>query len=356
MTPQKQNALVGLFILGGLIALGTLIVKFGEAGTLFGKGYIVRARFHSVAGIREGTVVQLSGVPVGKVIALELQDKQRPSEGVFADLEIDRRFAVPAGSRALVLMQMFGQPMIDIEPPLVHAEPLPKDGTAEIHGEIRNVMESMVSPDFMTTLEKTTAQIGELAEAMAPAATAVKDILEQRTIRQVETPGAEDQGMTANLYTAVERLHRVLKHFDDILGDPENQKNLSLTLSNFRQASEEAKLAATEFKLLGSSTRATATKVDGIADKLSTTLDTANEHIDDLGGQLVVLADKLSRLLDHLITVSSDLSQGKGTAGLFLRDPKLYDELMLTIKRLGTAASEMTVLVKKWQEKGILAK
>jgi len=356
MTHQKQNALVGLFILGGLMALGTLIVKFGEAGTLFSKGYVIRARFHTVAGIREGTQVQLSGVPVGKVIALKLQNKLQPSDGVFADLEIDRRYAVPAGSRAIVLMQMMGQPMIDIEPPIKHTVPLPKNGTAEIHGDIRNVMESMVSPQFMTTLEKSTAQIGELAEAMTPAATAIKNILEQRTIRQIEAPGAEDEGMTANLYTAVERLHRVLKHFDDVLGDPENQRNLKLTLSTFREASEQAKLAAIEFKELGHGTRLTATKVDGIADKLNTTLDTANTHIDVVGKRLIVLTDKLSKLFDHLIMVGGDLSEGKGTAGMLLRDPKLYDELMLTIKRLGTAAGEMTVLVKKWQEKGLLAK
>jgi hypothetical protein len=251
-------------------------------------------------------------------------------------------------------MQMMGQPMIDIVPPTTPRESLPMNGKAEIHGEVRNVMESMVSPRFMTTLEKTTAQIGELAAAMTPTAQAVTDILEKRTINEVEAPGAEEQGVTANLYTAVERLHRVLKHFDDVLGDPENQMNLKMTLATFREASEQTKLAAIEFKELGAGTRVTARKVDVIADKLDTTLDSANTHINNIGDELIQLTDKMSKLLDHLVRVGSDLSEGEGTAGLLLRDPKLYDELMLTVKRLGTAASEMTVLVKQWQKNGLL--
>ena len=41
----------------------------------------------------------------------------------------------------------------------------------------------------------------------------------------------------------------------------------------------------------------------------------------------------------------ADLAEGKGTMGMLLRDPKFYDELMLTIKRLGTAALEFQVLI-----------
>lgn len=354
MTEQKQNVFIGLFVLCGLAALAVLIIRFGEASWLFSRGYTVTARFKTVTGLRQGTTVELSGVAVGRVVELKLQDPQDPSQGVEARMEIDRHYLIPSGSEAVVIPPLMGQPSINILPPAVRTDPLPMDNQAVINGKMKNAMESILEPKFMASLEKTTIQIGELASALKPAAAAIKDILEQRTIQEVESPDAKIKNLTANMYTAVERLHSVLKHIDTVLGDPAVQSNFKQTLENFRAASDEAKVAVAGFREFSQSAVVIGRNVQQLTVKVDNTLDMTHQRIDELGKGLVTNSEKLSTLLDHMNSVGNDLSQGKGTVGMLLRDPKFHDELMLTVQRLGTAASELTVLVKQWQQKGIL--
>jgi ABC-type transporter Mla subunit MlaD len=346
-----------LFVLGGLVALGVLIVLFGESRGLFHHRYIVKAKFDRVTELREGTDVKLAGVWAGSVLRVELVDPLNPTQGVFAHLDIDQKFSVPKGSVATVVTPLMGQPTINIIPPMVVGvppEPLPRDGTAQISGQVTNPLEQVINPVFMATMEKTTGQIGVLAEALTPAANALAEFLKRRTVEEVEAPGAAQRGITANLYTTVERLQNVLKHIETVFGDPAVQSNLKETMANFKAASEEAKEAAAGFKAFSESAQQTAIKVNGVATKLDATVDTAHQHIDRLGKSLSEDADKLGKLLDYGIAAGRQLSEGEGTAALLLRDPKFYEELLLTTQRLGAAASELQVLIKQWQDKGLL--
>jgi len=258
MTDRKRNLLVGLFVLAGMGCLATLIVLFGESRGLFRQRYIVQARFKQVAGVREGTDVTLAGVWVGSVQKVELAEPTRPAEGTMVFLDIDHRYTIPQGSIATVVPPIMGQPTINIVPPVAGGPPLPRDGTGVIGGILKSPLDTVIDPKMLATLEKTTAQIGILAEALTPAARAVEELLKKRTIEEVDGSATRAEKVVANLYTAVERLDTVLKHIDMVLGDPAVQSNLKQALDNFRLASEEAKKAVASLKDFGQEARRTA--------------------------------------------------------------------------------------------------
>lgn len=354
MTETRRNALIGLFVLGGLVCLGTLIVWFGETRGLLSRGYLVTVKFDRVTGIRDGLQVTLAGVPVGRVQEVGLENPKDPSKGVVARLNIEADYEIPDGSRVVVSPPLMGQPSIDILPPEVPTEPLPTDGTAVLHGRVGNPLEQVVDPQFIAQLGKTTAQIGDLAEALKPAANAVTDLLEQRSIRQVESPSAPED-MVANLYTAVERIHNVAKHIETVLGDPANQSNLKLALANFRDASEEAKAAAAGFRQLSADARVPTTRAAEVLDNLNETITVTRGHIDRIGTELVTNTEKLSKIMDYGVKVGAQAAEGQGTIALLLRDPKFYEELLLTTQRLGDAANELKVLIVQWQRDGLIS-
>jgi phospholipid/cholesterol/gamma-HCH transport system substrate-binding protein len=348
---RRRNVLIGLFVLGGLAGLGILIVKFGESKRWFGQQYIVFAKFDRITGVREGTEVLLAGVSVGNIRKIELAVRERPNEGVLVAMEIAKEFPLPKGSVATVETALMGQARINVMPPLESTDPLPMDGTGMIHGKIVNPLEQVIDPRMMATLEKTTAQIGKLAETLTPAAEDIHNLLRQVTTKEVDT-----QGVTANFFTAVERLHNVLKHFDTVLGDPNVQSNVRDTVANLKASSDELKLAIEGFKKLSESTQKTAASAQLVVDKLSTTVDTTQKHIDDLGKSLISNSDRLSKLLDYMVVAGRDLAEGKGKLGMLLRDVRFYEELLLTIQRLGLAAADMQVVIKQWQDSGFAVK
>jgi len=65
---------VGIFLIAGLLCLGYLSVKLGDVNLLGTEHYTVKAKFTNVSGLKEGAVVEIAGVSVGKVAKIHLDD------------------------------------------------------------------------------------------------------------------------------------------------------------------------------------------------------------------------------------------------------------------------------------------
>jgi len=76
MKKSTIEIIVGLFICVGLLSMGYISVKLGNV-TLFKKDYYpLQASFTSVAGLKKDTHVEISGVQVGKVDSIYLENYQ----------------------------------------------------------------------------------------------------------------------------------------------------------------------------------------------------------------------------------------------------------------------------------------
>lgn len=65
---------VGIFLIAGLICLGYLSIKLGDLNLFGTRQYTVKARFANVSGLKEGAVIEIAGVNVGKVGKIQLND------------------------------------------------------------------------------------------------------------------------------------------------------------------------------------------------------------------------------------------------------------------------------------------
>lgn len=66
--------IVGLFVLLGIVALAYLSIKLGQLPIGGGASYNVSAVFSSVTGLTQGASVEIAGVRVGRVEAIQLED------------------------------------------------------------------------------------------------------------------------------------------------------------------------------------------------------------------------------------------------------------------------------------------
>ncbi|HHT9105278.1 MAG TPA: outer membrane lipid asymmetry maintenance protein MlaD [Candidatus Wujingus californicus] len=67
---------VGIFVFFGILCLGFISVKLGKLDLIGSHYYPVKAVFSTVKGLRKDTVVEISGVEVGKVSDIKLIDYQ----------------------------------------------------------------------------------------------------------------------------------------------------------------------------------------------------------------------------------------------------------------------------------------
>ncbi len=67
--------LVGLFMIAGFVAFGYLALQLGEVSLLSSsKTYTITAQFDNIAGVKKGSSVQISGVVVGQVSKIWLDE------------------------------------------------------------------------------------------------------------------------------------------------------------------------------------------------------------------------------------------------------------------------------------------
>lgn len=87
---RKQDALVGTFVLAGLVALGYLSFSLGGLGNGPAGGLRLEARFDELGGLKVRAPVVIAGVRVGEVEAIELGDdyRARVTMDVMPELEL----------------------------------------------------------------------------------------------------------------------------------------------------------------------------------------------------------------------------------------------------------------------------
>ena len=74
MKKMNLETIVGLFLLAGFASFSFIAIKMGDIRLFMEDAYPVTARFVSISGLKEGAVVELAGVKVGRVSGIELDN------------------------------------------------------------------------------------------------------------------------------------------------------------------------------------------------------------------------------------------------------------------------------------------
>ncbi len=358
MSEFQRNALIGAFLVVGLGALTWLIIVFGEAPTwlIGGKTYPVPVYFTAVDTVRVNDHVHMQGVQIGLISEIHFRDPQHPEAGVEVIMDIQEKWRIPRSSRVRVELATigFGRPLVKIILPTTPTtDYLPKDGSVPIPGEMVSAFDSLFPQDLANGLGTATQELGKLASALTPVAKDLDHLLEPRTIQEVDAPTPGLPRKSGNISTAVKRMDAALRHFNEVLGDPNNKSNIRIALENVREMSEQGKAVMADIKKVAEQARFVAEDAKQLTSKLNTFAGKADAKLDEVSRVIIDSTEKLGRFFDHLNKVGRTIADGKGTAGKFVNDPELYDSMVLTMKRLQLAIEDLNVLVKQWQREGL---
>ncbi len=215
---KKIQTRVGLFMLLGLAAAGTLIVYFGRMGEGMRRYYHLDINYSNASGLKKGADVLLSGARVGRVASAPsiLPDMQ----GVNVPLMIYDHVKIPKGSRFTIGSSgLLGDRFVDIlvGKDIAKAPPIPPDST--LHGERETAI-----ADIISTVNRVAEQASDL--------------------------------MT-HLDTAVKDIDLVAKKIHTDLLQPDNLKNLATTFANLKSTSENFNQASKRMDGILNSTDAT---------------------------------------------------------------------------------------------------
>lgn len=224
---MKQNleTKVGLFLMGGIAILCTLIIFFGEVKDIFKPTYSITVTFPNASGLLKGSDVYLSGAPIGKVTTdpHPVPDTQK----VEVSLKIDKGAGIRKDAKYVIGSSgLLGDRFVEVQPveyPDNTSEdkkaPLVKDGEL-IQGT-------------------TSASLDELADSAKPLIQRANDIALKvdNMINKFNDEVLTDNS-TQDLKDTIAKLKDMVTNADDLLSQAKSGKGALGRLINDKQVGD----------------------------------------------------------------------------------------------------------------------
>jgi phospholipid/cholesterol/gamma-HCH transport system substrate-binding protein len=303
MSPYRRNVFVGITVLGGLIGLSTMLLKFGGSSIrLFRGGHQVEVEFSvdRSDGLSEGGGVEFLGMPVGSITSIR---RDAGDEHVIIDALIDNTPPLPGNVTGYIRTKSF------------------VSGISVMSLELRGVD---IKP------------IGKLVEGQKiPALFVGSDLIPPEFTEDIRYAGA------------------VLKGLDVYVNDPKIHTDIQASLDNFRHISESVQKSANNVEHFSDGLQKVGTEAAStLADAHATVL-SAQADVEHLSRQIDDRMLQISKSLEAFQAVTSKINNGQGTAGLLVNDPKLYQSLVDNSKELNLTIADLRRLVEQWEQEGV---
>lgn len=383
MNEQAVRFRLGIFVLSSLIVLAVLIVLFGGRPTLFQASDKYTITFDNAPGVEPGTPVRRSGVKIGDVERVELDND---TGKVIIGIRVDKKYSLRKGDRAVLRQGLLGgDSVIDFIAPepgaVVDNTPLEPGAlipgqTQMDTGELVQQAGKVVQPaeesakemakvlkkldKMMPEIEATVKEFRDVAKATNELVPAVKETNKelqaltksvQKTVPEVNKTLDEVQLAARNwskvgertdillqtnekkIVKALEDLSKTLEEMSKIF-TADNREALNEILKNTSAASKDLGAIAKNTDLLLKDSLKT-------INKFSDTIGKADKVLDNLDKVTTPMAERSEKILKNLDEATAQLntamgeirvflqavSKSEGTVYKLLNDPVLYNRL-----------------------------
>ena len=297
MSEKKYAGWVGLFVVIGLVLIGGLMLTFSRGVGFFKAKYQITMRARSVAGLKPRSAVFLSGVQIGNVDSVELD---QGTKSVLIRLQILQRYPLRRDARFVIeQIGVLGDQFVIIYPGSQES-PLLTDG-AEVQGEEPfNLLEvARSTTDLLKRFDQLGASVGQAVERVN------KQVLDGRTL--------------SNLSQTIGNFERV------------SERTLGLVDNTSAIVTNNAPALAQTFSNMVSFSR----KLEKLAMDLDETVVTNRSELNE---SMKNLRDATASMKQ----MTTDLESGKGLVGGLLKDERMRLSVSNTFGNLEVLSSNLS--------------
>lgn len=342
MTENTRNFAIGLASIIALVGFSALLMSFGELDSVFHPRYDVTFKSDDASGLRPGSPVEFSGVPIGVVHSVYTEADPRFPVRIIC--RINDYVRIPADVKPFAATQLIGgSAILQLQAPPGGAAAagnfLPNDGSAAIAATMRGGLLAEVTEELDTRMKPLLESLDRF-NRLSDTYTSLGDNL--NSLIKPQTSAELAAGKEPNLWTAVNKLnsalddaHEALALAKSLLGDEELKANAKSAIAN---ATSLIDLAT------------------GAIDRYSKLADSLQHNADDITKRLLPVADSLAVTLEDVRRLTKLATEGRGTVGQLLNNPDLYNSLNDAAIRLEQTLKQAQTLIEKMRAEGVNVK
>jgi phospholipid/cholesterol/gamma-HCH transport system substrate-binding protein len=328
---------VGFFFVVCLVILGTLL-EVGEKWNPFEKKVLFKTYLSSVTGLKAGDPVRLSGVDVGRIKAISVQDNKieilfevKPGTRIKTDSVASLRLTNLLGGQFLGIS--FGSPGAPLLEP---GGTVKGKDTANIDVIVDNVSDlTKDAKEFINSLNKNQNEVLQKVSAILDdnRVNLRESVANFRSISEKFDRGEgslalllNDKTLYNNANDATEKLKNITDKIDRgegtvgmLINDPTLYNDAQATLSSLKGGVNDLNAAMKDFK--------------EIAAKVNNGEGTVGKLINDDS-----LYTELKDASKNIREVAQKINSGEGTLGKLVNEDKLYRDTTAAMKKVEKAA------------------
>lgn len=321
---RRRDVIVGIFVIVGLAALGWMIFKFGDLPTAITRmrSFEVYVQFPTAPGVEKDTPVRFAGYQIGRVthvMAPEVRtdlNTGREYHQTLCVLSINNKYVdIPCNVEVKLMTRGLGSSYLELKvDPAKLPAPL-QDPNDPYSCFLRNGM-----------------------------------LLQGSTGMTSEFFPEESQKMLSDLITDIRTF---VGNANDILGDPNNKKNIKSTMANMTDATANLTVALKEATQTMQDARKTLEDFRTLASTGTETLKSADAKAEKLVAAMLNTSTELGKAISQMRLAMEKVNNGEGTAGRLINDGRLYESLLENTTQLNVLLKDFKELVDKISQKGI---
>lgn len=286
-----NNVKLGIFVLAGLLFLVLLLYMIGKNSNLFGKTYILKARFENVQGLVPGNNVRFSGIQAGTVKKIKIISDTVLEVTMIIDTkmkEIIRKNAVVSiGTDGLV-----GNRVLNIVP-----GKQPSRLAAE--GDILISKKAVDTDEMLQTLYKTNNDIAVIADQLKQTVQRLNNSNALWSVLNDPSLPLEIRVSVANIRKATANAGNMVNDVADIIKGIKNGKGSVGVLLNDTSFAKNLNEAVVKIKTVGDKANALAADLNNMVAGIQQDINNGKGAINTLLKDSV-LVSKLNTSLDNI--------------------------------------------------------
>jgi ABC-type transporter Mla subunit MlaD len=374
MSATRLELKVGMFVIVLLGLAAVMTLKFSETGLGLTKTIPLKFRSSSAGTVIANAPIHLSGVKIGVVDKVTLNDDGRGviiHAGIFEDhwsaLDSNTQFRINVTG-------LMGDEYVAAIPGKEKGKPL-KFGA---------VMDCEAPFDLMTVARDAQQLIRRVDNSMITLDTAInrldQTVLSTETLTNLTAAIAEFRMTSTSIHTfadnlatntapkvdlTVQKFHDAVSRVDTMLAN--NTNTLQVSLNNFAQFTERLDKSASQLESLIATNAPMVSRVftnlTAISaslkistEKLQATISTNQTSIDVIIKDVASVTANLKSFTQNADRIVAELEAGKGLAGGLLKDDKVRIEFFSLITNLNSAAGNLSILASNLNARGLLYK
>jgi phospholipid/cholesterol/gamma-HCH transport system substrate-binding protein len=346
---------VGVLVLASAVIGIILIFFFGAIPNFLIEHYTVTINFVSAPGVEIDTPVRKSGVRIGRVVGVKLQDGDG---GVNLTLELEKRYPIKAGEIARIKngSLITGDAVIEFLPATRPSLIARFDGVNGIKDGDLQSDELDIANAFLK--DQDLLKGGEVASDPLESVLAMQDNF-STTLQSIDKAGNEisllardvralmgtQDGSVQNIFKKTEQtidnFNQTLDSVEAILGDPKLRQALIASIEQFpevvRKSSEvidQTKLTLKNFEKVGEAAESALKNADDALGNVAQITEPLAARAPEATDDILRTIDNLDALLLDLRRFSARLNSGNGTVARLIEDEQLYVQLVQTLENV----------------------